>query len=92
MAMKPTGSSDTLLDVVRRARTMMKNSSAVVLMVFCINRTRTRMGYLFHRRQSVSMQTSLVMKPRNQRRRCLIRELMVCTASVLQNAEVHIWI
>jgi hypothetical protein len=90
--MKPTGRSSTALDVVMRARTMMKKRRAVVRMVFCMKRTNSRIGYLFHNRQSVNIHTSLVTKPRNQRRLCLMRDRIVCTASVLQNADVHSWI
>lgn len=89
-AMKPTGSSSTFCDVVKREMTMMKNKSAVVRMVFCANLMMHKKGYFIQILLSVSMHTSLVINPRNQRRRCLRRLLYVWTASVLQKAPVLI--
>ena len=90
--MNPTGRFWTLFDVVMMDMTMMKNNSAVVLMVFCMKRMRQSSGYLIQSLMSVSIQTSFVINPRNHRRRCLSKDVKVCTASVLQNALVHIWI
>lgn len=73
--MKPTGRFLILFEVVIIERTMMKKRRAVVRMVFCMKRTMQRSGYLFHSRISVNMQTSLVIKPKNHRRRCFSRLL-----------------
>ena len=88
--MNPTGRSWIFFEVVMSATNMIKKSKAVVRTVFCMNLTIPKTGYLFQILMSVNMHTSFVMNPKNHRRRCLMREEYVCTASVLQNAEVHI--
>lgn len=90
IAIKPIGSSSMVCAVVSKDMTMMKNSNAVVRIVFCPSLTTRRNGYFNHNLLSVSMQTSLLIKPRNHRRRCLSSALYVCTASVLQKAPVLI--
>lgn len=84
-----TNKLSTLATIIAKASTIVQKSNAVVLMLFYPKRGISKIGYRFHNRQSVSMQTSFVINPGNYRWRCLIKDGKVCTASVLQNANVH---
>ena len=57
-AMKPTGKFEIFCDVVIIEITMMKNSKAVVRMVFCARRMITSKGYFFQSLTSVNMQAA----------------------------------